>query len=245
MAAREAKRDKEGWLIEYDGHPVERISRLLEQTTVHIKNKAGTKLQVTEPKWVINIKGTNGSGKSTVPIHMLHAETEWCYLTVSRDDKKPVATYAKTYDVVILGAYLSGTNCGGCDYLSDTQEVKRILRALWRKDVHIIFEGIIVGDIKSTFYNMMNAFNTIHKRHISFCFMGTRYAECLKRIQRRNGGKEIKEDLVKSKYKNAVTHLKYYLEQGDVDVQVLKTDCTRQESFERFLSIYPALQPLF
>lgn len=239
---RDVKRDKDGWLCEFDGVPVERIARLLDHHRLATHLTKGRVVPYAT-RLVVNLKGCNGSGKSTVPMYMLHSETDTVYLTLKRDDPKPVATYCKTYNTVILGLYL--TACGGCDYLGDTQIVKLILSRLWKKDVNIIFEGVIVGDIKSTFYEIMKAFNKVYEREISFCFMGTKFRECLTRIQRRNGGKPINEALVKSKYVNSTTHLRYYLAQGDVNCTVLDTRCTRQVAFERFMNLYPDLNPIF
>jgi predicted ABC-type ATPase len=248
VATRLTKRDAQGWLIEYDGVPVERVSSLPENTSRVIDHKVNGRRvhhEVQDLKMCINIKGTNGSGKSTIPIYLIKHDTEVVYLVSRREDRKPVATYCKGYDTVILGAYLAGTNCGGCDYLDDTQQAKFVLSRLWKKDVHIIYEGVIVGDIKSTFYELMLAFNQVHERDLGFCFMGTRFRECLTRIQRRNGGKPIKEDLVKSKYKNATTHLRYYLQEGKIPCTVLDTKCSKQEVFERFLAQYPSFNPVF
>jgi hypothetical protein len=174
--------------------------------------------------------------------HEAH-KPNWVYLTLSKADKKPVATFCPTYDTVILGTYL--TACGGCDSIGDTQMVKTLLARLWRKNVHILFEGVIVGDIKSTFYELMLEFNQVHPREVSFCFMGTKYRECLRRIQHRNGGKAINEGMVKAKYINSCKHLQYYLEQGNVDCRVLRTTGTPREVFTRFRGLYPNLGPAF
>ena len=231
MARRSIVRDKDGFITSFDGVPVWRLSEL--------KPAKGPR----KPLYVINLKGCNGSGKSTVPIGMINHDNKTVLLTMSPEDKKPVATFCPTYDIVWLGTYL--TACGGCDSLGDTQVVKQILKMLWKKDVHIGFEGVIVGDIKSTFYEILQGFRSVHEREVSFCFMGTPLKECLRRIQVRNGGKEINTALVASKYKNSVTHLKFYLEQGDVDCKVLKTRGTKLEVLQRFLGLYPDLGPVF
>lgn len=228
---RSVSRDQDGWIVEYDSMPVWRLSSL--------KAAKGPRA----PLYAINLKGCNGSGKSTVPIRMIKKDKQTVLLVMSPEDKKPVATYCPQYGVVILGTYL--TACGGCDSLGNTQVVKELLKRLWKKDVHILYEGVIVGDIKSTFYELMLEFRNIHARDVSFCFMGTKLEDCLRRIQIRNGGKEIKTDLVASKYRNSVTHLKFYLEQGDVDCKVLKTHGTMQDVFNRFMAMYPKLGPAF
>lgn len=231
MAHRSIERDADGFITLYDGIPVWRLSEL--------KPAKGPR----KPLYVINLKGCNGSGKSTIPLRMIQSDKQTVLLTVSKDDKKPVATFCPTYGVVWLGTYL--VKCGGCDSLGDTQVVKQLLKLLWKKNVHIAYEGVIVGDIRSTFYEIMQAFREVHPREVCFCFMGTPLKECLRRIQIRNGGKEINEDLVKGKYRNSVKQLRYYLEQGDVNCSVLNTHGTMQDVFKRFLGMFPDIGPVF
>lgn len=223
---RDIQRDTEGWITEWDGVEVRRISSI-------------PFAQNLPPMSCINLKGCNGSGKSTIPMWFIR-DNPYVYLTLSPADKKPVATLLPLINLVILGTYV--TACGGCDSLSDTQVVKELLKQLWKRKCHIMYEGVIVGDIKSTFYDLMVAFRGVYDRNISFCFMGTKFSECLRRIQVRNGGKPIKEDLVKSKYKNSITHLKYYLSQGNVECRVLDTAGSVSEVAQRFLELYPVLR---
>ncbi len=231
MTRRSAIRDEEGWLIEYDGRKVLRLSELRKAR------------RTDRPLYAINLKGCNGSGKSTVPIRLIDEDKQWVFLTTRKDDKKPVGTILPQMQVVVLGTYL--TKCGGCDSLSDTQKVQELLKDLWPKNYHILFEGVIVGDIKSTFYELMKSFRDIWPRQIEFCFMGTRLNECLRRIQRRNGGKPINEELVKQKYLNSINQITYYAEQGDVGVQVLDTTGNISQIIVRFMTMYPDLGPVF
>ena len=228
-------RDSSGWITSYDGVPVRKPSEFR-------KLKPGMVFSC------VNLKGCNGSGKSTVPIQFIkhsQASGKISYVVLSRDDKKPVATFCEEFNLIIVGLYLPGTNCGGCDSVGNTDLVKDVLAAFWVRRVNIMFEGVIVGDIKSTFYELMKAFAARVPRNISFCFMGTKFSECLRRIQKRNGGKDIKEDLVKAKYRNSMTHLQYYLEQGDVDCQVLDTRGPIPKVFHRFCQLYPDFNPIF
>jgi len=233
MARRSIERDEELWISSYDGIPVWRLSTL--------KAAKGPR----KPLYAINLKGANGTGKSTIPMRMIQHDKKAVLLTLTQLDKKPVATFLPQYGVVLIGLYLKDTACGGCDSLGDTQVVKQILKALWKKDVHILFEGVIVGDICSTFYEIMKGFREVHSRQVSFCFMGTPLKEALRRIQIRNGGKEINTALVAQKYQNSIRQLKFYLEQGDVDCKVLKTSGTMEDVFKRFCGLYPDLGPVF
>ena len=231
MAKREKPtRNEKGWITAYRGMPVWRSKQL---TTSLPK---ATRL-------IINLKGCNGSGKSTIPQMMIESEGENAVLiTISKEDKLPVATFCPTYNTVILGRYF--TACGGCDTLIPSQ-VQEIIKKLWLKDVHILFEGVIVGDIKSTFYNLMRECREVSPRIVEFCFMGTPFKTCLKRVSLRNGGKPVKVEQIRQKYRNAVSHLKYYLSQGDVGVWVLPTQGSRLAVFNRFLQHYPMLYPPF
>lgn len=230
MSKHETLRDPNGWLAYYDRDPVLPFSVL-------------PKSDSSSPKrHVVNLKGCNGSGKSTIPMQLLARSKQALYLTASKDDKRPVGVYVPQLRVVILGLYSPGVNCGGCDALGNTQIVKELLKLLWKKDVHIMYEGVIVGDIRSTFYELMIAFNTVHERIPSFCFMNTPLKTCLERIQKRNGGKVINEDLVRQKYRNSCVQFKYYLEAGDIDVKLLNTTGSKDAVYERFLGLYPDLR---
>ena len=222
-------RDSEGWITSYNDIPVLKIKDL-------------KKASPGSNHLIVNLKGCNGSGKSTIPKMMIEEEESLFLLTRNKEDKKPVATFCPTFNTVIIGTYF--TACGGCDTLIPS-EVQHIIAKLWLKDVNILFEGVIVGDIKSTFYELMKEFRGQAPRDVHFCFMGTPFKECLKRIQKRNGGKEIKTELVRQKYKNSVSQLRYYLEQGDVGVWVLPTDGSRTRVYERFKAHYTAFYPVF
>lgn len=231
MAKREKPiRDAEGWIIEYRGLKVLRVRDLR-------KTPPGA-----QPHVIMNLKGCNGSGKSTIPQMMIELDENVMLLTLNKEDPLPIATLCGSFDTIIIGRYF--TACGGCDTLIPSQ-VQTIIKKLWLKDHNILFEGVIVGDIKSTFYELMKACREVAPREVHFCFMGTKLKECLKRIQRRNGGKEINTEQVRQKYRNSVKHLQYYLEQGDVNCWVLPTDGSKTRVWERFLSHYQVFYPPF
>lgn len=227
-------------LTSYDGVEVRLIDRLPDFRFANTFPE-----HPKQTRLCINLKGCNGSGKSTIPMTLVSTTSRYMYLTASAEDKKPCAMYIPDLRLVILGVYSDAVNCGGCDSLGDTQIVKSLLLRLWKKDVHILFEGVIVGDIKSTFYEIMLKFSGVYVRNIIFTFMGTKFSTCLARIQSRNGGKPINTELVKQKYKNSVVQLKYYLDQGDVGVQVLDTSGTKIEVVTKFMKLNPELEKMW
>lgn len=229
MPTYEKTRTANGWLVTYDAIKVIKSSEL----PLHIGDEE------TSPRYAINLKGANGSGKSSVIFEMLKADPHWVYVQWKPNVSRPIAIYSPRFQTVILGVYLS--NCGGCDAIGNTVKVKNYIRLFWNKDVHLIYEGVIVGDIKTTFYELMKHLRSTHYRKVSFCFMGTSLKTCLARVQIRNGGKPVKEDVITDKYKNSMRYLKWYLSQGDVDCEVLNTKGTTREVFQRFLVNYPLL----
>lgn len=230
MAKREkSTRDANGWITEYRGMKVLRV-RDLRKTPPGVEHV------------IINLKGCNGSGKSTIPQQLIEHDENVVLLTLNKEDPLPIATLCGTSNTIIIGRYF--TACGGCDTLIPSQ-VQVIIQKLWLRDYNILFEGVIVGDIKSTFYELMKACRELSPRQVHFCFMGTHFKECLKRIQKRNGGKEINTEMVRQKYRNALKHLQYYLEMGDVDCWVLPTDGSRTRVYERFLQHYKVFYPPF
>ena len=220
---REMLRNSKGWLVSYDGRQVIPADLLPENT-----ERPGY-------HYCINLKGCNGSGKSTVVFEMLRTGN-WVYITTEAHQKKPIAIYSRKYNTVILGTYMS--QCGGCDTLSNTKVVAELLKLFWDKDVNVLYEGVIVGDIKSTFYELMKELRERYYRHVSFCFMGTTIRECLARVQKRNGGKEVNENLIRGKYATSIRQLKWYLEQGDVECTVLDTKHPKNVVFRKFLELY-------
>lgn len=187
---------------------------------------------------VVNIKGCNGSGKSTVVHLMKETDPDHFVITCDTFGKQVIATAFPKYQWLALGSY--HVKCGGCDAMDDTQQVQKVIRMLWLLDWDFLFEGAIVGDIKTTYHNLMihlNADPRYPKREAIMMFPNTPFEECLRRIYERNGGKPIKEEMVHDKYTNNRKSREWYLQENKVRVLDLETDCPRQDILSRFLEL--------
>lgn len=114
---------------------------------------------------------------------------------------RKVCTVFPTYGWVALGSYHN--KCGGLDGYPDTEMVKKGLWYVLKHfpKYHIIMEGILPSTVYSTyedlFYQVQDKYP---QRTVIVLNLMPPLKECLRRIQSRNGGKPIKEDLVASKW---------------------------------------------
>lgn len=93
---------------------------------------------------VINVRGTHGSGKSTLvhkilhrqqrihPVHKIGRKRPFCYEVPSTSIGFPVA---------VLGHY--DTPCGGCDSIPKVDEVYEAVQDYHRDGFNVLFEGIL------------------------------------------------------------------------------------------------------
>lgn len=149
---------------------------------------------------IVNLRGTNGSGKSTVP-HTLIAQSKDArevnlvgYTTEKGAERFVVGYHLRDLDLCIVGKY--ATACGGCDGVKTQDLICAAVIAASRVATNVLFEGVIVSTLFSRYLTLAKGFK---KRGFTWAYLDTPLKTCLERIQKRNGGKEIKEDLVASK----------------------------------------------
>lgn len=93
---------------------------------------------------IFNIRGTHGSGKSTVVVRTrdLYEEVETKSLA---DRKRPVGYFCRSSimkPLFIVGSYQVG--CDGCDNLKGAEMVFEMIQAAADAGQSVIFEGIII-----------------------------------------------------------------------------------------------------
>jgi len=172
------------------------------------------------PLYCFNIRGTNGSGKSSVIRAFMGEEYE--YLTVP-SIKKPAFTYVRDFNLLIIGNYLN--TCGGCDNLVKAQIVQ-LLKIAWMTTCNILFEGVLVSDSKEPYMWLMKDLNdTLKVRNWGFVYLDTPLDTCLSRISQRNGGKEFNTLGVAAKHSNMIRYSQW---QDQFDFcKVIHTDATK------------------
>lgn len=203
---------------------------LKELTDLHKK-------MVVSQKKLINIRGCNGSGKSTIPILMMETDP-YAFEVIWRVDGKErvVATAFPSYQYAALGHYHS--KCGGMDSMKTTDEIKAAVDVMWNMNYNLILEGIMTSTVRQTYIDLFQNMNKIHElqREIIIYNLLPPLQVCLDRIQSRNGGKPVKEEQVASKWRTVEKNIQYFEAAGFKCIRASNENLERSKTLEWFFS---------
>ena len=166
---------------------------------------------------VINIRGTNGSGKSTIVMKLLK---KFGAEPIVKDGKVRAYKINKKTPIYVLGRYETPT--GGCDTIRTQDEVSNGVRELMDKmDGDVIFEGLLISGMHSRWVELA------HSRpnsHFIFAVLDTPLKKCIKRVLKRRKEKGNKKPFnpktLIAKHK-AVQSSAIALKKAKLDVRVL------------------------
>lgn len=174
---------------------------------------------------MINVRGCNGSGKSTIPMSMLDDPEMYVVEKPYKGKDRKLLTIFPTYGWVVLGSYHN--KCGGLDGYVDTDMIKKGLWYALKKypEYHILMEGVIPSTVYSTYEKLfLEVQQKYPERRVVVVNLLPPVEVCLQRIQARNGGKPIKEDLVSSKWSTVAKNADKF---SQVGILSLKWDNSR------------------
>lgn len=149
-------------------------------------------------RYVINIRGANGAGKSTFPIKMLLTDEKAYLLT---ENGKDIATVFPSFYMIALGKYYIRT--GGMDSgeYRNKEYGKYMLDKLWNCGYNLLFEGMTVSSSydfwRDTLKELEAKYPGVRRTMIMNLVMPLEKLE--ERIKIRNGGKDINMKYVKGK----------------------------------------------
>lgn len=157
-------------------------------------------------KTFVNIRGTNGSGKSTLA-RQFFGENDGEVVLVNGPfplkkgmvDVRVTGRVNPDTQTCVVGSYT--TMAGGLDKVKTFgAQFAAIDAALALPDVELVVaEGVLASTVFGSWAEHTRSL--IAKGHrVIWAFLTTPVVECLRRIQVRNGGKPIKEDLVRDKW---------------------------------------------
>lgn len=148
---------------------------------------------------VVNLRGTNGSGKTTVAKGLiLRYQMTPLYDEASKGRQRAwgyTAQHADLYPLFVLGDYEGDGKCGGCDRISKQDEVCFLVREMHNRGFDVLFEGVVVSTIFERYVQLSKDVGGM-----VWAFLDTPLAVCLNRIQARNGGKPVKVDQIQDKW---------------------------------------------
>lgn len=137
---------------------------------------------------IINIRGTSGSGKSTVIQNLMKVSALVRPLIVKGRVEgycldMPDITNDRIY---IIGRY--ETPCGGCDGIPTQNEVCRLVRK-YAKLGHVVFEGVIVSCCYKRYLDLFHKL----KQPYRFAFLSTSLEVCLNSVEKRRAARGAKK----------------------------------------------------
>ena len=187
---------------------------------------------------LVNIRGTNGSGKSTVPLLMLDRDPlayEVLWPVTKR--LKGMITVFPTFGWIALGHY--HTKTGGMDTIRNTQEIRDSLALCWNSGFNILMEGVIASTVRSTYIKMFNELNATqpHARDVTLLYLFPPVEVCLERIRKRNGGAKINEQLVRNKRRMVGNGMPYFREAGFRVIEADNSGIRMEDTLDWFNSL--------
>lgn len=157
---------------------------------------------------VINIRGTNGSGKSTT-VRRLMSYLGDQHFTEVKHGRVTCYEYHQSYGdrgdvkIAVIGAYKTAT--GGCDTVKTQDEVCELVRTYASQGWHVIFEGVVISTLHSRYSKLADELLAGYNIPTVFAYMDTPPERCLQNVKARRvaAGKPetgFNEQMVLDKY---------------------------------------------
>lgn len=186
---------------------------------------------------LLNIRGCNGAGKSTIPMSMLDDPNLFLLTWYYNNKEIPFATVFPSYNCVAMGTYMNKT--GGLDTYRTNAMTRQSLELLWNSPYNILMEGVIASTIKSTYSKLFRDFTErkdLLKREIIIASLVPPVEVCLERVQKRNGGKPVKTEQIVSKWNTVNRNVEYFKDEGFTSLRLDNSKITKDETLEWFNS---------
>lgn len=170
---------------------------------------------------LVNIRGTNGSGKSTIPIAMKDDPDMYEISKPYKGKLKKILTVFPNYGWVALGTYTR--QVGGLDQFPNKAFTEKVLDYALKKfpEYNILMEGILAATTYSTYADLFKRMQEKYKVQPVIYYLMPPVEICIERIKKRNGGKTFKEDLVRAKYGTMVRGIEKFVRDGSFPVFVV------------------------
>lgn len=189
---------------------------------------------------LVNIRGCNGAGKSTVPM-MMNDLDEDAWIFDSKEGWK--ITIFPKFKWVALGTYKTKT--GGMDTISTKAQKQAALRYAWKTypEHDILMEGVIDSTILSTYvdlfqgYQLLSDSGRISERKIIVLNYLPPLDVCVSRVYERNGGKPVKEDQIESKWNSVYRNADKFREAGIRSLKWDNSKTHKADMLTKFLQI--------
>lgn len=186
---------------------------------------------------LVNIRGCNGAGKSTIPMSMMDDPDMYVQEILGSDKKKLSAiTVFPSYGWVALGTYFNKT--GGMDTLKDNWTTRITLYAALDgfPEYNVLMEGIMASTIRSTYIDL---FHEVEEHYpdlkVLIISLLPPVEVAISRVYSRNGGKPIKEEAVRGKWETVARNVLAFREAGFDSIRVDSSKVKKDNMLKAFL----------
>ena len=185
---------------------------------------------------LVNIRGCNGAGKSTIPLSMMY-DPDMCVETLLDSQCQRIAaiTVFPNYGWVALGTYFNKT--GGLDTISCIEAVKTALHAAicLYPDYDVLMEGILCSTTFSSYSAIFHDIESTYGMQVIVLSLMPPVEEAIKRVYDRNGGKPVKENLIRDKWGMVYRSHQKFKHDGFCTVRVNPAKITREQMLPCFM----------
>lgn len=164
---------------------------------------------------IANIRGCNGSGKSSIPMSMLDDPDMFVIYKPYKGRDKGIATVFPNYGWIALGTYFNKT--GGLDGFPNKAFTEKVFWYILKHypEYNILLKGAVASTYYGPYIEMFKAAQQKYPSHrIWVCSLIPSYKICLKRVLHRNGGKPINEQRLLHRYNYVVSSHQKFVDAG-------------------------------
>jgi len=174
-----------------------------------------------DPVW-FEIRGTNGSGKSTVPFIMQETDPRACvfkssYLDAENKKIEIYVTGCPSFRTLIVGSYPVGRAVGGVDTISGSEKIEETLLLAKRiikqnpEYERVMFEGIMTSTSNKRWSQYLLDVIGVPPSNCYVGWCNTPLEVCIERVRQRSG-KPFNESLVEGKFDQLSNQLRVHAE---------------------------------
>lgn len=188
---------------------------------------------------LVNIRGCNGAGKSTIPMSMLDDPKMFVQDIIGSDHKRIGSiTVFPSYGWMALGTYFNKT--GGMDGFKNNWCTRSVLFAALElfPEYDLLMEGIMASTIRSTYIDL---FHEVEEHYgdmapqVIVISLLPPVETAISRVYARNGGKPIKEDAIVGKWKTVERNVAAFRDAGFISIRVDSSKVSKSKMLKAFL----------
>lgn len=189
-------------------------------------------------RMLVNIRGCNGAGKSTIPMSMMDDPEMYVHEIRGSDGKRMSAiTVFPTYGWVALGTYFNKT--GGMDTLRDNWTTRMTLYAALDgfPEYNVLMEGIMASTIRSTYIDLFQEVQEYYGDDLTIMIISLLppVEVAISRVYSRNGGKPINEEAVRGKWETVARNVAAFGEAGFTSITLNTAKIPKERMLRVFL----------